>query len=173
MRRTLVAAAVVIAGLAPFMARLSACGDKSLTAGNIRMQRALLEKHPASILIYGQPYSRIAAATKELKLQQTLRLAGHSYREVTTPSELDAALASGAFNVIIADLAEAPDVLKHIDPARPRPAVIAVAYKLSKAEVASAAKAQRFLLKVPSRTAQFLDTITEAVRSSDVSPHKL
>ena len=43
----LVVAAAVLAG-----PELDACGDKSLSAGGIRMQRALAARYPASVLAY-------------------------------------------------------------------------------------------------------------------------
>ena len=53
-----VAATVLAAG-----PELNACGDKSLTAGGIRMQRALAARYPASVLAYMPSGSPAAAAT--------------------------------------------------------------------------------------------------------------
>ena len=171
MKRKLVGVGLMAVGLVAFRADLNACGDKSLAAGGIRMQRALATRYPASILIYGQPGSRIAAAARELKLQQTLQQVGHKYREATTTSDLEAALSSGEFNVVMADFADLPGLQNRLTASPSRPALVGVAYRLTKAETDEAAKLCRYLVKAPSRAAQYLSTIADAVRSKGtVSP---
>jgi hypothetical protein len=170
MQRTLVAVGLVVVGLVTYRAGVAACGDKSLGPGGIRWQRsepwqrAQAQANPASILIYGQPSSRIATAARELKLQETLRRVGHTFREVATTDEFDAALAAGGFNIIMADVAEVPALQQRVASLPSPPAVVAVAYKMSKTEK-EASKKQRFLVKVPSPPDQYLGTIGAAVRS--------
>ena len=41
---------------------LDACGDKSLSAGGIRMQRAMAARYPASVLGYIPSNSSVSAA---------------------------------------------------------------------------------------------------------------
>jgi hypothetical protein len=165
MRRTLVVVGIVAATAATFGPDLGACGDKSLSAGGIRIQRAQAAKYPASVLIYVQPKSRMAAAARELKLQDVLRAYGHTYREVSSSSDFDAALGSGQFNVVMADFASLTDIQRRVEASTSRPATIGVAYRLTKAEAKEAAKQYRFLINAPTREAQYLSTITEAVRS--------
>jgi hypothetical protein len=172
MRGTLVALGLVVAGLVTYRADVDACGDKSFAAGGIRMQRALAARYPASIVIYAQPSSRIAAAARELKLQQTFQQVGHKYREVTTAGDLKAALETGQFNIVMADFAELADMQQRLESLRSRPALVAVAYKLTKAETAEAARQCRFLINAPGRAAQYLSTIADAVRSTG-SPAKI
>jgi hypothetical protein len=171
MKRPILVFGVVAATAAMCGTDLDACGDKSLSAGGIRMQRAMAAKYPASVLIYVQPNSSMAAAARELKLQEALRESGHSYREVTSASDLDTALGSGRFNVVVTDLSNMIDVQRRIDASTSHPATVGVAYKLTKAEAKQAAKQYRFVINAPSRTAQYLSTITEAVRSAS-SPRR-
>jgi hypothetical protein len=152
-------------------ADVDACGDKSLSAGGIRMQRAMAARYPASILIYGPPASRMSDAARELKLQVTLLQVGHKYREVATWSELQSALASGQFNIVMADFGDLADVQVRLQSSPSPPVIIPIAYKLTKTEVADAARQSRFLIKAPSRSSQYLMTIAEAVRSPR-SPRK-
>src|SRR5262245_49540221 len=151
---------------------LDACGDKSLSAGGIRMQRALAARYPASIVIYGQPSSRLSEATRELKLQATLQQVGHKYREVATLSELQTALSSGQFNVVIADYSDLAELQSRLESLKPRPALVPIAYKPTKAEAAEIARQCRFLIKAPGRSSQYLTTIAEAVRSTGQSSGK-
>src|SRR6266850_365633 len=98
MKRTFAASGLLAAAILALGPDLEACGDKSLSAGGIRMQRALAARYPASILIYTPSASRLPGATRELKLQETLRQVGHTYREVTTLPDLATSVDSGQFN---------------------------------------------------------------------------
>jgi hypothetical protein len=145
--------------------QIDACGDKSLSAGGIRMQRALAARYPASILVYGTS-SRLSDASRELKLESALQQVGHKYLQVSTWSELQSALGSGQFNVVIADFSDLADLQARLELSTSRPAIVPIAYKLTKAETIEAARRSRFLIKVPSRSAEYLMTIAEAVRST-------
>lgn len=169
MRQMVAALTLVAAGIFALRADVDACGDKSLSAGGIRMQRALAARYPAAILIYGQPASRMSDAARELKLQTTLLQAGHKYREVATWSELQSALASRQFNIVMADFADLADLQMRLESSSSPPVIIPIAYKLTKTEVAEAARQVRFLVKAPSRSSQYLTTIAEAVRSTKAS----
>ena len=170
MRPALIACVVVAVGVVAQRADLDACGDKSLSAGGIKILRATAAKYPASILIYASPNSRVAAATRELKLQSTLQMVGHRYREVTSRTDAEAALASGQFNIVMADFAESADLQQLVKSSSQRAVVVPVIYKPTKAED-QAAKKTPFLIKAPSRAAQYLTTITDAVKSGSNSPH--
>ena len=72
MRRTLVAIGLVTATSLAIGPAIDACGDKSLSAGGIRMQRALAARYPASVLAYVPGESRLSAAKRELNLPEEL-----------------------------------------------------------------------------------------------------
>ena len=164
MTRTLAAAGLLTAAVLTCGPDVDACGDKSLSAGGIRMQRALAARYPASILMYVPSASRLPSATRELKLLETLQQVGHKYTEVTTWPELKASVDSGQFNIILTDFADVSKVQQEFESSPSRVVIVPVAYKLSKEESAEAAKQCRFLIKAPSRTAQYLSTIADAVR---------
>jgi CheY-like chemotaxis protein len=170
MTRTVVAWVMVAVGAGALHPVLDACGDKSLSAGGIRTQRALAAKYPANILIYAQPNSRTTAAVRELKLQRSLQEVGYSYREVTSLSDAEAALASGRFNIVMADLADGAELLQRLQSSPARPVVVPIAYKLTKTEATQATKQYRFVVKAPSLSAQYLSTIADAVRSRTATP---
>ena len=108
-----VAAAVLAAG-----PELDACGDKSLSAGGIRMQRAT-----------GRALSSVGAGVRalqltvcscgELKLPETLRQVGHQYHEVASLSELRASIETGQFNIVVADLGDVADLERNLGPRQP------------------------------------------------------
>ncbi|HTM33050.1 MAG TPA: hypothetical protein VL263_17180 [Vicinamibacterales bacterium] len=168
--RTFAASSLLTLLVASAAPDLLACGDKSLSAGGIRMQRALAARYPASVLIYNPAGSKLQGAARELNLLDTLRKVGHQYREVTTAQELQASLASGQYNIVLAHVAEARDLQPALAPSRV--ALIAVAYQLSDAEAAEAATVWRFLIKAPSLATRYLTTIADAVRSTTGTPRK-
>ena len=173
MTRRFITAILLLAGLlASGGSDLSACGDKSLAAGGIRMQRALAARYPASVLIYTPSASRLNGAAHELDLQKTLRLVGHTYREVASETDLQVQVDSGRYNILLADIADAAALQSRFDSSASRVVIIPVLYNPTKAEAAGAAKRGRFLIKSPGRAAQYLTTIAEAVASRGATPRK-
>lgn len=172
MKRAYVLAGILTSAVLAFVPDADACGDKSLSVGGSRMQRAIAARDPASILLYVPSSSRLPGATRELKLQETLRGVGHKYQEVATWPELQAAVSTGQFNIIFADPADLPELRRHFLSFAPRIAIIPVAYKLTSAEKDELAKQRGFVIKAPSRAAQYLPTIAEAVRSTRSIPGK-
>jgi hypothetical protein len=172
MKRTVVAVCFVLAALPAFYAAVDACGDKSLSAGGIRMQRALAARYPASVLAYVPVASRLSVAKRELKLQETLLHVGHKYHEVGSLAELQASVRTGQFNIVIADLADVASLRPNLESAPSRVVLVPVAYKLTKSERGEAAKQCRFLINAPGRAVYYLTTIAEAVRSTSASPRK-
>ncbi len=172
MKRTSAAAGLMVMAMLAFGPELNACGDKSLSAGGIRMQRAIAARYPASILIYAPATSRLPSATRELKLPETLNKVGHKYREVATLPELQALVDSGQYNIVLADFAQLAEVQQQFESSPSRVVIVPVAYNLTKAEAKEAAKQSRYLINAPSRPAQYLATIAEAVRSGSSIPRK-
>ena len=173
MTRCFTAAMVLLAGLLiAGGSDLSACGDKSLAAGGIRMQRALAARYPASVLIYKPSASRLNGAARELDLQKTLRLVGHTYREVASETDLQVQVDSGHYNILLADIADAAALQARFESSASRVVIVPVLNKPTKAEAAEAARQGRFLIKSPGRAAQYLTTIAEAVASRGATPRK-
>jgi len=162
-----VAATVFAAG-----PELDACGDKSLSAGGIRFQRAAAARNPASVLAYVRPNSQMATATRQLKLQGWLGVVGHRYHEVASLSELRTSIETGQFNIVVADLGEIGTLERSLGPSSARVVLVPVAGKLTKAETRAAQQQHRFLITVSSRVNEYLDTIHNAVRLGSASPRK-
>jgi hypothetical protein len=173
MKRTLPAACMAVTLLSLTGSDLGACGDKSLSAGGIRMQRALAARYPASVLIYTPSASPLNSAARELDLQKTLRLVGHTYREVASETDLQAQVDSGHYNILLADIGDAAALQARFESSPSRVVVVPVLYKPTKAEAAEAAKQSRFLIKAPGRAAQYLTTIAEAVASRGATPRRV
>jgi hypothetical protein len=170
MKRTWVALVLVTAAVLASGPDVDACGDKSLSTGGIRWQRALAARYPASVLAYVPATSRLSQATRRLKLEETLHRVGHTYREVSDLTTLQTSIATGRFNIVLADVADIGAVQHNLETAWNRVVLVPVADSLSTAEAREAAKQYPFLIIVPSRAAEYLATLAQAVgsRSADL-----
>ncbi len=141
------------------------CGDKlvSLSRG-IRLQRAYTAARSASILVYSAR-SVGANTVKESRLQSSLTQAGHKLRTAEDAGQLDQALSSSKFDLVLVDFSEAAALAQRVASLPSRPLVIPVMYKPSKAELAEAQKQFPYVLKAPANSTQHLEAIDEAMKS--------
>lgn len=172
MKRILASVGLLAATVLMVGPDLLACGDKSLSAGGIRMQRALAARNPASVLVYAPASSRLTGATSELKLQRTLLQFGHKYREVASWAEFQDSVASRQYNLVLADVADLVEVQQRLESASSSAIVVPVAYKLTKAEIKELEKQCRFLIKAPSKQLQYLHIIHTALEARRNIPRR-
>ena len=167
MRRTLLlvvmAAAVLMAGAHV----ASGCGDKFVVLGRgVRLRRAFPAKYPASILIYMNSASNMPAAAKQFKLEQTLKAAGHKPRLVESAADLEQALASGKYDIVLADISDSPAVQKDAAAGASKPSVVPVLYKPTPAELEAVEKKYGCLIApASSRATELLPVLDQAMQS--------
>lgn len=142
---TLAAAAVILASAT---ADVGACGDKFLRAGRSPRLRRYAALHQASILIVYAPARSKRSGVEEF--EGWLKRAGHRPVAVET-SAADQAFASGTYDVVIVDYADAAELEGRIDRSvmkgRAKPSLLPVLYKPTKTAEAAAAKAYQCLLR--------------------------
>ncbi|HTO85921.1 MAG TPA: hypothetical protein VMR54_00140 [Thermoanaerobaculia bacterium] len=143
-----------------------ACGDKFVVLGRGARYGRGVSKYPASILIYMNPASHMPAAAKEFKLEATLKAAGHKTRVVESSAAMEQALASGKYDIVLADIADTPDVQKDAASAASKPSVVPVLYKPTPAELAAVEKKYGCLIApASSRNADLLPVLDQAMQS--------
>jgi hypothetical protein len=144
-----------------------ACGDKFVVLGRgMRFGRVLPSKYPASILIYMNPASNMPAAAKQFKLEQTLKAAGHKSRVVESAADLEQALATGKYDIVLADIADSPEVQKGAALGTSKPSVVPVLYKPTPADLAAVEKKYGCLIApASSRSAELLPVLDQAMQS--------
>ena len=157
-------AAVVFLSGAP---AVLGCGDKFVVLGRgVRFGRAFAAKFPASVLIYANPASHMPAAAKEFRLEATLKAAGHKTRVVESSADLEQALTSGKYDIVLADLADSPGVQKNAASAASKPMVIPVLYKPTPTELAAVEKTYGCLIApASSRSPDLLPVLDQAMQS--------
>ena len=124
LRRTFGALILVLALGLP--GDLLACGDKFLVAGRgTRYQRPKTAR-AASVLIYADPASAVAASLKKAKVESLLRLEGHRATRVQTLQELSAVVSNGRYDVILTANSDSANVQRLVQVSADAAIVIAV-----------------------------------------------
>jgi ABC-type amino acid transport substrate-binding protein len=152
---------LVLFGLFLVAAGAWACGDKMMLVMGARSSR-IKPLQPAAILAYpGQTPS--AALIRDLQRQIAAKKVGHTVRMVEDPAALDSALKAGKYDLVIADLANANDLVQRVLSAPSKPVLLPVAFQASKEEQSAAQKKYHCLLKAPGNPDNYLDAIDRAM----------
>ena len=105
---------------------LIACGDKFLVAGRgTRYQRPKTAR-AASVLIYADPASAVAASLKKAKVESLLKLEGHRATRVQSLEELSAIVSSGRYDVILTATSDSANVQRLLQTSRDAATVLAI-----------------------------------------------
>ena len=164
MRKTLLILGIATGTFCLAVTAALACGDKLMVLGRgVRFQGAYAAVRPAAILIYMHSGSAVPTAIRDPQLQPALKQAGHKLQSVEDPHQLDEALKSGKYDLVLADISDASDLEQQAQSAPSRPAVLPVVFKPTKTEAAAAEKRYQCVLKTPDKTAHYLATIDEAM----------
>jgi CheY-like chemotaxis protein len=162
MKRTVVAAGFASATVLLACADAQACGDKFLVVGRgMRYQRVHPAAHPASILIYMNPDSRVPAAAKEIQLQSSLKRAGHRVEAVDNAASLQDALKSARYDLVLADISDSPALERQVGSQPSMPVVVPVLYRPTGNELVAAQKQYGCTINAPSK--DYLAAIDEAM----------
>ena len=149
---------------------LYACGDKLMMLGRgIRFQ----SKHTpraAAVLLY-LPESATGLTLTDPKLESALREAGHAVRAVTSSADLETALRSGTFDVVLANVTHAPELQKARSVADRNAVVLPAIYLVAPAHGKQQSKADRqrasndfpVIVEVPGRPGHYCHAVDQAM----------
>jgi hypothetical protein len=170
-RRLLVGATILVEALALGQGVAFGCGDKFVLVGSAaRVNRS---KFPSRVLVFMNPASRVPAAEKEFHVEATLTAAGHKAKVVESEAEVEKALASGKYDVVLADLADVPNLRKQCVAIASRPSVLPLLYKPTTAELSAAEKEANCLVRPSKKSSDLLAVIDETMkdRSKGTAPN--
>ena len=102
---------------------LFACGDKFLVGGRGTRYQRPKNARAASVLIYADPASAVAASLKKAKVESLLKLEGHKATKVQTLDQLSTVVSTGRFDVILTANSDSASVQRLIA-ANPDAAVV-------------------------------------------------
>ena len=143
-----------------------ACGDKFVVFGRgVRFQSAYAAAHPASVLIYMNPSSHMPLIERDFHVEATLRQLGHKPRVVTTPEDLQTALAAGTYDVVLVDIDDVASVEKVRARANAKFSIVPALYKPTSEAVQSAQKEYGCLVKAMKRSHDLPIVLDEVMRS--------
>jgi hypothetical protein len=148
-----------------------ACGDKFvLLGGGARVNRS---KYPSRVLVFMNPASRVPAAEKEFHVEATLTAAGHKAKVVESEAEVQKALDSGKYDLVLADTADVPGLRQRCAASASRPAVLPLLYKPTPEELSAAEKEANCLVRPSKKSSDLLAVIDETMkgRSKGTSPN--
>jgi hypothetical protein len=170
-RSLLVSIAIVFSVLVQNPALLHACGEKLLALGRgIRFQ-SRHSPRPASVLLY-LPQSATGQPLTDPSLESALKEAGHAVRAATTSADLESALQSGSYDVVLANITDAPDLERAqavsagnavVLPAVYLVAPAAQAKQQTKADRDNASKTFGVMVEVPGRPGHYCAAVDKAM----------
>ena len=161
MKRSLLLVGVLCGLGALWPGDAAACGDKFLviSRGARRVPKA---RHPAAVLLYLRPGSPLPNAVKEMRLEATLRQAGHGVASLTEPALLRETLAGRHYDFVVVDLADADAVEKAAEGPGPRPQVVPMAYKSSLQTPPTSGSQPEFVIRA-GKSLSYLAALDEAM----------
>jgi hypothetical protein len=166
-----VIAATVAGVLALGQGIAAGCGDKFvLVSSAARVNRS---KFPSRVLVFMNPSSRVPAAEKEFHVEATLTAAGHKAKVVESEAEVQKALETGKYDLVLADVADVPELRKQCGASASKPAVLPLLYKPTAAELSVAEKEANCLVRPSKKSSDLLAVIDETMRdrSKGIAPN--
>jgi hypothetical protein len=171
MRRLALLATIVAGMLVLGPGAAAGCGDKFvLIGGGSRVNRS---RFPSRVLVFMNPGSRIPAAEKEFHVEATLTAAGHRAKVVESQAEVQKALDSGSYDIILADFADVPGLKARCGASTSKPAVLPLLYKPTSEELAAAEKEASCLARPSKKSSDLLAVIDETMqgRQKGIAPN--
>jgi hypothetical protein len=163
--RTLAASLVVLVALGATANPAGACGDKLLVIGR-RVKRIPPAKHPATVLLYLRPGSVLPAAAREMKLESTLRQAGHHVVVVDEAEGLRGRLAAGGYDFVLADLSDAAALARETERRAGAPDVVPVLSDPDEATLRSSRRTYPLVIEA-GRSRSYLPALDAAMKERE------
>jgi DNA-binding NtrC family response regulator len=157
---------IVLAGIAllPFCSTPGeACGDKFLVIGRgMRAPRARAA-HKGSILLFLDPRSPLPTALQETRVVADLKRVGHSLKAVDNREQAEAALKSGNYDLVVADISDMAALKAQAGAATSRPVLLPVLHNRTDEELAAVQKQYRWVMRSPNSGQRLLAVIDDAL----------
>ena len=169
MKRYVMSMLVVGVAVALTPAALHACGEKLLALGRMIRFESRHSPRPATVLLYA-PQSA-ARPLADPNLESALKEAGHAVRAATTIADLESALGSGSYDVVLANIPDAPEIERAQAVAAAHAVVLPAIYLFTPAQAkeqaktdrAAATKAFGVLVEIPGRPGHYCAAVDKAM----------
>jgi hypothetical protein len=106
-------------------------------------------------------------------VEATLTAAGHKAKVVESEAEVEKALESGKYDLVLADVADVPGLRKQCGASASKPAVLPLLYKPTAAELSAAEKEANCQVRPSKKASDLLAVIDETMkdRSKGIAPN--
>lgn len=143
--------------------RVLACGDKYLNLGlGTHYHRSAAERRAAAVLLYANPGSEVSRLLMALSVEAAMNKEGYRPVIASSPAQLDAALQTRQWDVIVVDGRETAGIARRVQkPAAPH--LVPVLTRPTKDELKQAQKTYDTVLNGPTKTLTFIDVIDDAM----------
>jgi hypothetical protein len=153
--------ATIIIGVSPLQSA-NACGDKTMRVKTgLRYYQTQIAKHPSTILIH----SAALPAGKAIQLRDFLNKVGHKATALDDVGSIKNDLRSSRYDLVLTNLAEAPDLQKQVESYTPNTRVVPVLFQSPEAEVKAAAKQYKVIVKNPKDGLDFVIAVAKVMDS--------
>jgi hypothetical protein len=138
------------------------CGDKTMRVKTgLRYYQPLAAKHPSKILIH----SAALPSGIAVELRDFLNKVGHKATAMDDLGSIKNNLRSAHYDLVLTNLAEAPDLQKQVDSFAPKTFVVPILFKQPKSEEQAAKKQYRVVLNNPKDGLDFLIAVKRVMDS--------
>lgn len=140
-----------------------ACGDKYLNLGvGTHYHRSTAERRAAAILVYANPGTELSRLLTALSIETAMRKAGYQPAIASSSADLDAALHTRPWDVIVVDGHDTQSVVQRLQKTA-GPHVVPVLTRPTKDELKQAEKVYDTVLNTPSKNRSFVDILDDAM----------
>ncbi len=141
-----------------------ACGDKFVVLARcVNYQRVVNLAHPGHLLIVWTAGSTAGSAIQDQELQRFLLRAGHQVVVVEESAQLEEAVRSGQFGVILVDIGDADRIAQRLRASSSKAVVLPVLSRASKADYAEARQKYKCAVNLPSTRSRVLTAVADAM----------
>ena len=140
-----------------------ACGDKLVVVGRGLHAKGVRAPQRASILLFAEPKSSVAAALQDGNFRKDLERAGHRLRSATSKEELEAALGTGSYDLLLADLKTASFAESEAKASASKPTFLPTLFNPTAAELAAASNQHHCVVKTSGEQKDYIAVINEAL----------
>jgi len=143
--------------------RAIACGDKYLNLGlGTHYHRTTAERLAAAVLMYVNQGTELSRIVTALTVEPALKKAGYQPALVASTAELDAALRTRKWDVIVVDGRDMASLIQQL-PRSAGPHLVPVLSRPTKDELKQAQRAFETVITNPSRSTVFVDMVDDAM----------
>jgi hypothetical protein len=148
-------------GLSPVQLA-NGCGDKTMRVKTgLRYYQTQIAKHPSTILIH----SAALPAGKAAELRDFLNKVGHKATSLDDVASIKNNLRIAHYDLVLTNLAEAPDLQQQVESFTPNTRVVPVLFKQPDAEAKAAAKQYKVIVKNPKDGLDFVIAVAKVMDS--------